>query len=122
MLLSPALAILLHYSRALLCDQWEVRQVAACGLAALLEEKEFKEGWYSLLTDDYQLVATKQVDLLTLLRDVLARDFTLMLKDQFMDSEDITILVPVRTQAKRLLIALGARIPDELELLVTNLP
>ena len=45
-----------------------------------------------------------------------------MLKDQFQDSEDITILVPVRQQAVRLLVALGHRIPAELDLLVTNLP
>ena len=46
-----------------------------------MEEKEFKEGWYSLLTDDYQIVGMKQVDIDTLLKDVLARAFTLMLKD-----------------------------------------
>ena len=53
----------------------------------------------------------------------MTRALVVMLRDQFKDNEDITVLVPVRSQAMRLIAAVSPQCaPDQLELLLQNLP
>ena len=68
------MAILLHYAKKLTADQWEVRQVAAKGLTALLSEPVTCQ--YAFLKKEdskFSLLSEHQVDSKLLFGDTLAR-------------------------------------------------
>ena len=115
-MLSPILAIMLHYSKQLTAEQWEKRQVAACGLSALLEAASDLSLDYAIIEkqteSSFKVSKIGSVDCQTLLHDILARTLIVMLRDQFKDNEDITVMVPVRSQCMRLISALSSRLSD----------
>lgn len=97
-----------------------MRQVAAKGLAALLSHPISCA--YALIDLKNEKHQVFEADTCELLSDVLSRVVIMMMRDHFKDTEDITVVAPVRKEGMLLIEALSRHLPQEMQMLIDNTP